>query len=450
MSTTTTSFKDTQVTTLSIFPKNKKRLFGTLNSSNENDTTNPSNENVTLIPTYRSNEIVTLIPTKPSNENVTLIATNRSNENDTTNPSNKNHNGAKRTRLKTVGTVDKPSTTTTITCLWHALSISPTELRCHMTLNNGQCFQWHEIHVVSNNIETKFRKWIGVVDEWIILLEERPDDTWFCCPNEDTTSTSNTEKIRSRLHTYFQISYSLKDRMIEWKKSDSTFFGVHCQKPGLRLIQLNPFECLISFITSSNNHIPRIHKLVDLFRSEYGHDIGTFQNVKYYRFPTVQEAFQSVTKERLEELGFGYRSNFLYETIHTLHRKGGESFLMDLRNHVNMSSEQKSMILRSLFMGVGPKVADCITLMSLNGYDCVPVDTHIYQLYQNIYSPTKSTTTTTTTNSTYDKQTKTKKKKSALTTKQYREIQTYFRHLFGLFAGWAQSYLFTTQLVHHT
>ena len=40
--------------------------------------------------------------------------------------------------------------------------------------------------------------------------------------------------------------------------------------PGIRLINQDPWECLISFIFSSNNNIKRITKGLDLLRSQHG------------------------------------------------------------------------------------------------------------------------------------------------------------------------------------
>ena len=37
--------------------------------------------------------------------------------------------------------------------------------------------------------------------------------------------------------------------------------------------------------------------------------------------------------------------------------------------------------------GVGPKVADCVCLMSLDKHDAIPVDTHMWQVAANEYLP---------------------------------------------------------------
>jgi N-glycosylase/DNA lyase len=78
------------------------------------------------------------------------------------------------------------------------------------------------------------------------------------------------------------------------------------------------------------------------------------------------------------------------------------------------------------FVGVGPKVADCVCLMSLDKYDCVPVDTHVWQIAQRDY--------------------KLGKKFKTLNKIAYDEIRQFFRELWGPYAGWAHSVLFTADI----
>ncbi|KAJ9477429.1 N-glycosylase/DNA lyase [Pseudozyma hubeiensis] len=71
------------------------------------------------------------------------------------------------------------------------------------------------------------------------------------------------------------------------------------------------------------------------------------------------------------------------------------------------------------FPGVGPKVADCILLMSLDQASSIPVDRHVFQFAEKWYK---------------------------LRTKKYEDIADYFRDLWGDYAGWAHSVLFTADL----
>ncbi|SJX61391.1 related to 8-oxoguanine DNA-glycosylase [Sporisorium reilianum f. sp. reilianum] len=91
------------------------------------------------------------------------------------------------------------------------------------------------------------------------------------------------------------------------------------------------------------------------------------------------------------------------------------SYLQHLRTISYRDARQELM----QFPGVGPKVADCILLMSLDQASSIPVDRHVFQFAEKWYR---------------------------LRTKKYEEIADYFRELWGEYAGWAHSVLFTADL----
>ena len=76
--------------------------------------------------------------------------------------------------------------------------------------------------------------------------------------------------------------------------------------------------------------------------------------------------------------------------------------------------------------GIGLKVADCIALFSLDCNSCIPVDTHIWQIYQKVY--------------------KKDKKETKLNKKNYDLISDFFEKKFEKYPGWAHSLLFTADL----
>jgi N-glycosylase/DNA lyase len=71
-----------------------------------------------------------------------------------------------------------------------------------------------------------------------------------------------------------------------------------------------------------------------------------------------------------------------------------------------------------VFLQVGPKVADCICLFSLDKIGAVPVDTHVWQIAQPYMPHLRGKT---------------------LTPKIYHEIGEFYRKLHGDYAGWAHS-----------
>merc|ERR1711915_107993 len=103
---------------------------------------------------------------------------------------------------------------------------------------------------------------------------------------------------------------------------------------------------------------------------------------------------------------------------------GGESWIHQLRKLDYKDAKEKLLTLS----GIGPKVADCILLMSLDQPSSVPVDTHVFQIAKQ-YLPHLNNCKT-------------------VTAKIYTEIGDHFRGLYGEYAGWAHSVLFSADLRH--
>jgi hypothetical protein len=78
---------------------------------------------------------------------------------------------------------------------------------------------------------------------------------------------------------------------------------------------------------------------------------------------------------------------------------------------------------------VGPKVAACICLFSLDKHGAIPVDTHVWNLATRYYAPHLA--------------------KKSLTPKLHAEVQQAFVDRFGPYAGWAHNCLFIGELASH-
>ena len=128
--------------------------------------------------------------------------------------------------------------------------------------------------------------------------------------------------------------------------------------PGLRLLRQDPWEATVAFLTSANNNVLRIERIMRGLRDAYG-DEG--------RFPPPEKIARA-REARLRALGLGYRAPFLRATARAVAR--GEVDLRALRGRGR--EDVRETLLR--LDGVGPKVADCIALFSLDVDDAFPVD----------------------------------------------------------------------------
>lgn len=137
---------------------------------------------------------------------------------------------------------------------------------------------------------------------------------------------------------------------------------------GIRILNQEPFEMLISFIISANNHIPRIKAIIERLSSRYGKNCGD-----YYAFPTVEE-LSVATVEELRELGCGYRAEYIVDTVKAV---------INTQDYADFDKLDDVTLRRRLmqFKGVGGKVADCIMLFGYKRTASFPVDTWIVKAF---------------------------------------------------------------------
>ncbi|KAJ3102433.1 hypothetical protein HDU97_000576 [Phlyctochytrium planicorne] len=286
------------------------------------------------------------------------------------------------------------------------------ELSLKITLNSGQSFRWRE---------TGDNQYSSVVGGHVISLRQTNTDVLF------TSHTSDNDTAFELLNDYFRLDIKLEDLYKQWSM-DMNFEKRAKHFQGIRLLRQDPIENLVTFICTSNNNISRITQMIEKLCAHYGEEVNyrntDLDGLPFFHFPTLSTLNGADVEKTLRELGFGYRARYIKETASKiLEENGGEPWLYELRKK---SYDEAKDALLSL-SGVGPKVADCILLMSLDKMDAVPVDTHVWQIAKRDYGFAQKSTKT-------------------LTPKVYKEIGDIFRSRFGIHAGWAQAVLFKAKL----
>lgn len=175
---------------------------------------------------------------------------------------------------------------------------------------------------------------------------------------------------------------------------------------GIRILRQEPFETLIGFIVSANNHIPRIKGILQRLSNALG-EKRNYKGYEYRAFPTARAMAEKNT-DYYESQGLGYRAKYIAQTAKAVY--GG----WDLDGLCSLSTEEARKELLSL-SGVGPKVADCILLFAYAKTDTFPVDTWIEKVYYDYFDGK---------------------------TLPAKKISHYFIERFGNLAGYAQQYLF--------
>lgn len=225
---------------------------------------------------------------------------------------------------------------------------------------------------------------------------------------------------------YFQLDVSLARLYRHWSSVDPHFQKVAQKFQGVRLLRLDPVECLFSFICSSNNNITRITGMVERLCQAFGPQLLQLDGVPYHGFPSLQALAGPEVEAQLRKMGLGYRARYVSASARAiLEEQGGLPWLQQLRE---APYEEAHKALCTL-PGVGTKVADCICLMALDKPQAVPVDVHVWQIAQRDYrwQPTMS-------------------QAKSPSPQANKELGNFFRSLWGPYAGWAQAVLFSADL----
>ena len=143
---------------------------------------------------------------------------------------------------------------------------------------------------------------------------------------------------------------------------------------GVRILRQAPEETLFSFIVSQNNMIPRIKSIIERTCVALG-EKKTFMGEEYYSFPKAERLAEKDT-DFYKQLGYGYRANYISEVS-----KAIANGKFDPLSVGKLSTVELKKTLLTL-KGVGPKVADCVTLFGYHRTDSFPVDTWIEKIYR--------------------------------------------------------------------
>jgi N-glycosylase/DNA lyase len=333
------------------------------------------------------------------------------------------------------------------------LNVPPHELRPSATLTTGQCFHWQVVQPATLLIQNhdddnkKVSAWgthnatefVGTVrlsytKSVVVAIKETPTTTLY----RPLTDTIDAADLHQHLRNYFQLYTALLQPLYqEWSQACPRLATIAKCIPGVRIIDQDPWECLISFICSSNNSIPRITKMLTALRREYGQKLLTipFHNnddaaaFEFFSFPSLDDLHQKATNAGLrDQCGMGYRAKYILETIQTLQEKGGEAYLRDTLRPLSDPVQVQQLLCE--FCGVGPKVADCVALFSLQQDNAIPVDTHVWNIALRDYDSPEAALHSI----------------QSLTPTNYQKVGNVFRERFPNRAGWAHSLLFVAEL----
>lgn len=254
----------------------------------------------------------------------------------------------------------------------------------------GQCFRWNKEDDGS---------YTGVVKNKVINISQNNDKIIF-----DNIKYDDYETL---IKDYFDMDTDYEDikRQINVDEiiSKSIEFG-----QGIRILNQDEWETMISFMISANNRIPMIKKVIENLSTSFGDYICNYRGKDHYAFPSAEQ-LSKVPLEEIQQCKAGFRSERIKEAANR--------FLYEKEIIYSLRSKTYDVGLEYLktYKGIGDKVANCILLFSMKQFDTFPVDVWVRRIMQTLYVGDKTSD---------------------------KDIKVFAENKFGKFSGYAQQYLF--------
>ena len=147
----------------------------------------------------------------------------------------------------------------------------------------GQCFRWNE------EIDGSYT---GVFKQNVLNVQKNEDEIIF-------TGIVNGD-IKTVVEDYFDLKRDYSKIKKELSKIDTNVKESIKYGEGIRILNQELFETILSFIISANNNIPRIKGIIERISKKYGDEIK-WKGKSYYTFPTLEQ-LKNVTIEDFMKL----------------------------------------------------------------------------------------------------------------------------------------------------
>ncbi|KAL7410520.1 DNA glycosylase [Mrakia frigida] len=346
--------------------------------------------------------------------------------------------------------------------VWYSIPLRPSQLSLAHVLKSGQSFRWTATPLASpSSPPSAPTEYSLCLSDRLILLRQSPTHLHYSAvfppPTQGEATEEKVKETERFVRDYLRLDVDLEELYRTWGEKDAVFRkeeGDGGVLEGVAVLRQDPWECLFSFICSSNNNISRITSMVQSAARHFSPPLLSYPSppassssssspspepTTYHPFPPPSAFASPSVVPILRDLGFGYRAGFIQRTAAMLVEEHvePEEWLRELRESETAKAREE--LLR--FLGVGRKVADCVLLMSLDKNDIIPIDVHVHQIAQRLYNFRPSSAALP-----GGKRKASSGEKIPMTPKLYEEVQTALSERWGVWGGWTQAVLFASDL----
>ncbi|MCL1996265.1 MAG: 8-oxoguanine DNA glycosylase [Defluviitaleaceae bacterium] len=256
------------------------------------------------------------------------------------------------------------------------------------TLECGQCFRFYKI---DTNLYT-----IVANKKVLYVKQENTALTLYPC---------NINEFESFWIRYFDFERDYCEIKKIISEGDKILQEAINFAPGIRILNQEPFECLISFIISQNNRITMIKKIIENLSRTFGEKIED----EYHSFPSP-EKLNAATIDEMMVCKTGFRAKYIKDACFKI---TNQNLILDNLFQLEESAAREELLT---IHGVGQKVADCVLLFSLQKHGAFPTDVWIKRVMEEFYFQGKPTSV--------------------------KKIHEFALNKWGNYSGFAQQYLF--------
>ncbi len=261
--------------------------------------------------------------------------------------------------------------------------------RINEVLECGQCFRFERLDE---------GKYLIIAKNRVLYVTQTEEHIEFF--------PSTKDEFESLWMDYFDFNNDYGIIKETLRNKDAVLENAIAFADGIRLLNQEPFETLISFIISQNNRIPMIKKVISNISQSYGNPINGHDG--FYTFPEPN-GLSRADEAALSLCKTGFRAKYIVDAVSKCESLG----IFGDTSPTDTLALKKSLMTVN---GIGDKVADCILLFSLRRREVFPIDVWVKRVMEHFYFNGKEV--------------------------HIRDIAAFAAEHFGSLAGYAQQYLF--------
>lgn len=210
----------------------------------------------------------------------------------------------------------------------------------------------------------------GVVKSRILNIAQDDKNVYF--------NNTNLKDFQNIWFEYFDLGRDYDEINNKLKAIDNYISRAVDYLNGMRILAQDEWEMMITFITSANNSMTMLQKVVENLSKKFGNYLGEYKGRKYYAFPTPKQ-LSLASLDDIRSCKTGYRDKYIKSAADNIVNNGVDIYKFKELDTKKCIEELKK------FDGVGTKVADCIALFGMKKYDTFPMDVWMQRIMKKLY-----------------------------------------------------------------